>query len=298
MKYKGLLLGLLTSAMLLLTSCNSGANSSAVESNIGIGQSPNSNISGVNPEPNASNSQTAPMTTPTATELSNTINNTLNGYGQGVQFDKNNRPLGAIQAQEKYGDLGATFIGGEDDTNIYLTFDEGYENGYTAQILDTLKEKQAKATFFVTYDYCSRNKELVKRMIDEGHSVGNHTFSHPSMPECSDSELFEEVKKLHDYVEKEFGYTMTTLRPPKGEFSERTLELTKQMGYQSVFWSFAYADWDTENQPEPAAALDKITSRTHNGAIYLLHAVSKTNTEILPDVIDFWNAKGFTVKSL
>ncbi len=216
-------------------------------------------------------------------------------YGMGVETDSANRPLGAISAQAQYGDKGALFIGEESEKRLWLTFDEGYENGYTPQILDTLKEKQVKAVFFVTYDYCVKNPELIKRMIEEGHTVGNHTWSHPSLPECSPDELQAEISLLHDYVEDSFGYEMYVMRPPMGEFSERTLACAKELGYTTVLWSFAYPDWDVNNQPDKTEALQKITSKTHNGAVYLLHAVSQTNTEILGDVIDYWLQNGYTV---
>ncbi len=219
-------------------------------------------------------------------------------YGQGRETDDKNRPTGAVSAQQSYGSLGALFIGNEKDKVIYLTFDEGYENGYTADILDTLKEKNVKATFYVTLDYVKSNHDLVKRMIDEGHAVGNHTCAHPSLPDCTDERFFEEVNRLEQYISDNFGgYRTTTLRPPKGEFSPRTLTLAKNMGYTSVLWSFAYSDWDTAKQPDTKTAYDRITSATHNGAIYLLHAVSQTNTEILPDVIDYWQSEGYSLKT-
>ena len=214
-------------------------------------------------------------------------------YGMGVDLDSENRPRGAVTAQAQYGDQGALFIGDNDEKRLWLTFDEGYENGYTAQILDTLDEKDVKAVFFVTYDYCVKNPELIQRMIDEGHTVGNHTWSHPSLPECSPDELYAELSLLHEYVSDNFGYEMYVMRPPKGEFSERVLACAKQLGYTTVLWSFAYADWDVDSQPGKAAAYEKITSKTHNGAVYLLHAVSQTNTEILGDVIDYWQDNGY-----
>lgn len=216
-------------------------------------------------------------------------------YGMGVQCDSENRPLGAIDFQRQYGDMGALFIGEAENKRLWLTFDEGYENGYTAAILDTLKEKQVHAVFFVTYDYCLKNPDLVKRMIDEGHTVGNHTWSHPSLPDCSPDELYAELSLLHNYVKDNFGYEMYVMRPPMGEFSERVLACAKQLGYTTVLWSFAYPDWDVDNQPQPEAAFEKITAKTHNGAVYLLHAVSKTNTEILPRVIDYWRENGYTI---
>ncbi len=223
------------------------------------------------------------------------IDNTKVAYGMGVDVDSMNRPLGAIQAQEQYGDMGGLFIGDSTNKQIWLTFDEGYENGCTAGILDTLKEKNVRAVFFVTYDYCKRNPELVKRMIAEGHTVGNHTWSHPSLPECSPDELYSELSLLHEYVHDEFGYDMYVMRPPKGEFSQRVLACAKELGYTTVLWSFAYPDWDVNNQPDQEQAFQKITGKSHNGAVYLLHAVSETNAAILGRVIDYWRDSGFVI---
>lgn len=223
------------------------------------------------------------------------IDNTKVAYGMGVDVDSMNCPLGAIQAQEQYGDMGGLFIGDSMNKQIWLTFDEGYENGCTAGILDTLKEKNVRAVFFVTYDYCKRNPELVKRMIAEGHTVGNHTWSHPSLPECSPDELYSELSLLHEYVRDEFGYDMYVMRPPKGEFSQRVLACAKELGYTTVLWSFAYPDWDVNNQPDPEQAFQKITGKSHNGAVYLLHAVSETNAAILGRVIDYWRDNGFVI---
>ena len=216
-------------------------------------------------------------------------------YGVGNDTDSMNRPLGAISAQKQYGDMNSLFIGEAENKRLWLTFDEGYENGYTEKILDTLASKGAKATFFITQDYAEKNPGLIKRMIAEGHTVGNHSYSHPSLPECSNEDLYNEIMQLHNYISKNFGYEMYVMRPPKGEFSERVLACAKALGYTTVLWSFAYQDWLTENQPEPTAAYDKITSKTHNGAVYLLHAVSKTNAEILPKVIDYWHENGYII---
>lgn len=210
------------------------------------------------------------------------------GYGQGVQMDENNRPLGALDFNNKYGKYNATAINDEKG-KITLTFDQGYENGYTSKILDVLKEKNVKATFFVVQDYAERNPELVQRMIDEGHTVGNHSVKHKSMPALSEDECMEEIKGLHDYIKENFDYEMTKFRPPMGEFSEFSLAVTKNCGYKTVLWSFAYADWDPDNQPDKTASLEKLTNALHDGAIYLLHSVSSTNAEILADFID--NAK-------
>lgn len=216
-------------------------------------------------------------------------------WGLGASTDSYGRPLDAVNAEAKYSELGGLFIGDAEHKRLWLTFDEGYENGYTEKILDVLKEKNVRAVFFVTYDYAKDNPELIRRMIDEGHTVGNHTMSHPSLPECSDSEMKREISELHDYIKQQFGYEMYVMRPPKGEFSERVLACAKEMGYTTVLWSFAYLDWNTEKQPEPVSALEKIISKTHPGEICLLHAVSKTNAEILDRVIDNWRENGYII---
>jgi len=217
------------------------------------------------------------------------------GYGPGVQCGDDKRPYGAISLQEKYEKYDAYFIN-EPDENVYLTFDEGYENGYTSQILDTLKEKGVKATFFVTLPYAKKNPELVQRMIDEGHVVGNHSCTHPSMPTVGLEQATEEIKGLHDYILENFDYTMSSFRPPMGEFSEQTLALTQNLGYKTVLWSFAYRDWETDNQMGYDAAYKKVKEAVHDGEIMLLHAVSKDNANILGDVIDYIQSEGYQVK--
>ena len=229
-----------------------------------------------------------------ATDLSG-CDNTKIAWGLGASTDAYGRPTDAVNAEAKYSDNGGLFVGDAEHKRLWLTFDEGYENGYTADILDTLKEKNVRAVFFVTYDYAKDNPELIKRMIAEGHTVGNHTMSHPSLPECSDEELQNELKELHSYISEQFGYDMYVMRPPRGEFSERILECAKALGYTTVLWSFAYYDWDVDKQPDTAEAFEKITSKTHPGAIYLLHAVSKTNTEILGSIIDCWRENGYII---
>lgn len=229
---------------------------------------------------------------PTMQIAANGLSITKIGWGLGKETDGENRPLDAVNAEERYQAFGARFL--PSGKKICLTFDEGYENGYTAAILDVLKEKGKKAVFFVTYDYCRTSPELVRRMIDEGHTVGNHSYTHPSMPDCSENEMIEEVTVLHDYVAAQFGYEMTLFRFPKGEFSENALSVVQKLGYTGVFWSFAYSDWDTSAQPDPTEALKKIKASTHSG-IYLLHAVSSTNAEILGELLDHWESEGYAV---
>lgn len=203
------------------------------------------------------------------------------------------RPVDPEKLQNKFSELGGKWLL-DDEKSICLTFDEGYENGYTAQILDTLKEKNVKAIFFCTYDYIKDNPDLVNRMISEGHIVGNHSYKHKNMTKIDVESARDEVTLLHDYVAQMFGYEMNYFRFPEGAFSEQNLALVNDLGYKCVFWSFAYADWDTNNPPDKDTAFKKITSSTHDGAIFLLHAVSQTNAEILPDVIDNIKEQGYS----
>ncbi len=220
------------------------------------------------------------------------------GYGQGVQLDADNRPAGALDFNNVYGRYDASAIGDKDSNIIRLTFDQGYENGYTAKILDTLKEQNVKATFFVLDDYARREPELVRRMIDEGHIVGNHSVTHRSMPTLSAEECRSEIMDLHKYIKDEFGYEMTEFRPPMGEFSELSLAVTKDCGYRTLLWSYAYADWDVNDQPDPEKALGRLTEALHNGAVYLLHSVSSTNAAILGDFIKNARASGYDFEPL
>ena len=189
-------------------------------------------------------------------------------------------------------------IGNKESKCVYLTFDEGYEAGYTPQILDTLKANDVKAAFFITGHYLNTQPELVKRMIDEGHIVGNHTVNHPSMPDLDNDKLKEEITKLHTAVFEKFGYEMKYLRPPKGEFSQRTLHLTKSLGYTTVMWSFAYDDWDESKQGRETYAKEKVLSNLHNGAVMLLHSNSKDNCNILDEIIKEIKKQGYEFKTL
>lgn len=191
---------------------------------------------------------------------------------------------------DKYG---AIYLMPKEEKKIYLTFDEGYENGYTGQILDVLKEKKVKAVFFITGPYLEKETELVKRMVDEGHEVGNHTVNHPSMPSCNDEKLEKEVLDLDRKFYEMFGKTMKYLRPPMGEFSERTLSVTKSLGYTNVFWSFAYKDWEVNNQKGTDYAFDTVINAIHPGEVMLLHAVSKDNANALGQIIDKAREMGY-----
>lgn len=219
---------------------------------------------------------------------------TKTGYGQGTDTDSFNRPTGALQFNDRFSDLDA-FAMTEDENRIIITFDQGYENGYTAKILDTLKEKNVSAIFFLTGDYAKKEPELVKRMIAEGHTLGNHGMTHASLPTLSEKEAEEEIMSLHNYVLNNYGYEMQYFRCPCGEYSEQALETVQKCGYKTVFWSYAYVDWKTDSQPSPAESLQKLTDSAHGGEILLLHSVSATNAEILGSAIDSFRAKGYKV---
>ncbi len=224
------------------------------------------------------------------------LDNTGVTWGPGGFFDDINRPTACLSLQEQYGKYSTYFIA-PDTNQVYLTFDEGYENGYTSQILDTLKEKNVKAVFFVTMPYAKTEPELIQRMIDEGHIVGNHSNKHPDMTTVSFQQVQDEYILLHEYMIESFNYEMFLFRAPTGTFSTRTLAVGQKLGYTNVFWSFAYNDWDPENQPDPEKSLEKIVNRLHSGEIMLLHAVSKTNTDILGNLIDITRQKGFEFAS-
>ncbi len=216
-----------------------------------------------------------------------------NGWGPG-RSSNHKQPSYCLNAQAQYGKYNAFYVGDAAQKNIYLTFDEGYEYGLSDDILDTLKEKGVSATFFITMDFAKSEPALVKRMIAEGHTVGNHSTTHPSFPGLSVEKMRVEADTLHQYVKQNFGYDMQYFRFPMGEFSEQSLAAMQMYGYKSVFWSFAYKDWVTNDQPEAASSLKLLKEQLHPGAIYLLHAVSKTNATILGDFIDGAKAEGYT----
>ncbi len=182
---------------------------------------------------------------------------------------------------------------------LYLTFDAGYENGNVEKILDVLKEEQVPAAFFVLKNMLIKESTLVKRMVDEGHLVCNHTMSHKDTTKMSEEEFSAELDGLAALYKESTGLDMPMYyRPPEGKYNEKTLQYASKMGYKTVFWSMAYADWDNDHQIPPEKAKDILQKNTHNGAVVLLHPTSKTNTEILGDLIQQWKADGFTFGTL
>ena len=226
-----------------------------------------------------------------------TLSNKKIGWGIKRNEDHKQPDLGSsnLKLLNSYNGIS---MGNENDKFVYLTFDEGYEAGYTSKLLDVLKENDVKAAFFITGHYLNSQSDLVERMINEGHIVGNHTVNHKSMPDLNDEKLKEEIMNLHTAMYEKFGYEMKYLRPPMGEFSERTLSLINGLGYRTVMWSMAYDDWNEKKQGREEYARDKIISNIHNGAVILLHANSADNANILDKCIKEIKDMGYMFKSL
>ncbi|HAG04387.1 MAG TPA: delta-lactam-biosynthetic de-N-acetylase [Lachnospiraceae bacterium] len=191
------------------------------------------------------------------------------------------------------------YVGNTSKKTVYLTFDEGYENGYTPQILDTLKNRGVKAAFFCTGSYVKNNPELIKRMVNEGHIVANHTLNHYHDATLSEEAFKKELTGVSDAYYSIIGENMPHFyRPPEGNYSERTLAMASNFGYKTVFWSFAHRDWLTDMQPNPGDTLNRVVSSVHPGEIILLHAVSKSNTQALGWIIDSLKNEGYEFLSL
>lgn len=209
-----------------------------------------------------------------------------NGKGQLPDTDP-----GAVELLNKYN---AKYVGDTSQKKVYLTFDEGYENGYTATILDALKEYNVKAVFFIVGHYLDRETDLVRRMVEEGHYVGNHSDKHPSLPTLSDEDIQKELTDLEHRFQEKYGKQMQFMRPPKGEYSERVLDLATKLNYCTLFWSFAYDDWNVNNVRGKDYVVNKVCDNIHNGAIILLHAVSGDNAEAMSEIITRLKSEGYT----
>ena len=194
----------------------------------------------------------------------------------------------------------AVYLGSETEKKIYLTFDAGYENGCTAPILDALEKHNVKAAFFVVGNYLEQNPELVRRMVREGHTVGNHTYHHYDMSKLSDEASFnEELTSLEALYREVTGLDMEKYyRPPQGIYSEKNLEMAQKLGYRTVFWSLAYVDWYQNDQPTDEQAHAKLLPRIHPGAVVLLHSTSQTNARILDDLLTKWEDMGYSFGTL
>lgn len=224
-----------------------------------------------------------------------------NPYNFGFKKSKDHR-LPSID-QEGFKDMlkkhEAIFLGDTTKKELYLTFDNGYENGYTMKVLDVLKDKKVPAIFFITGHYVKDQPELVNRMVMEGHLIGNHSWGHPDMTQISNTRIQEELTKVKAEVANvTLQKGMQFVRAPRGIFSERMLAVSKELGYTNVFWSIAYKDWDTKDQKGWHYAYDQVMSQLHPGAVILLHAVSKDNAEALGKIIDDARQQGYEFKSL
>ncbi len=218
----------------------------------------------------------------------------------GLSFRQEGQPpigTAAADALKKYD---AAYIGDTTEKVIYLTFDAGYENGCTEKILDTLEKHNAPAAFFLVGNYMEKNADLVRRMVNDGHIVGNHTMHHPDMAKISDKTAFaKELQDLESLFYEITGKEMPKYyRPPQGTYSEENLKMAKQLGYQTVFWSLAYVDWNNDSQPTKEQAFSKLLPRIHNGAVVLLHSTSQTNAEILDELLTRWEEKGYRFESI
>lgn len=225
------------------------------------------------------------------------LSNTARNHSFGVA--KNGEPHSiSVNNQQYYSQFGAFTLDISGEKTLYLTFDCGYENGYTEKILDVLLEKGVPAAFFVTLPYLKSAPQTAARMIKEGHTVGNHSDTHPNFTTVNRIRMAKELQSVDDYLREHFGYSSPYFRFPEGACSENALELVSSLGYTSVFWSAAYSDWDTNNQKGADYAYNTITPRLHHGCVLLLHAVSKDNAAALGRIIDYAEAQGYTFVTL
>lgn len=218
----------------------------------------------------------------------------------GLSFQNPNQPPVADATADELGVYDAKYIGNTQEKTIYLTFDCGYEAGCTETILDVLKAHNAPAAFFVVGNYIESQPDLVQRMAQEGHTVGNHTWSHPDMSAISDKTAFsQQLQQVADAYKACTGEEMKLYyRPPQGIYSEDNLKMAQELGYKTVFWSLAYVDWKTDNQPTEEYAMEKLTQRIHDGAVVLLHNTSTTNAAILDKLLTTWEGMGYSFGTL
>lgn len=230
-----------------------------------------------------------PQTIPTSAEGS---------WGLSFQ-EEGTRPVTNASIEE-LASYNAFYAKDTDEKVLYLTFDAGYENGNTTTILDALKKHNVPATFFVVGTYLEKNPDLIKRMIAEGHTVGNHTYHHYDMSKISSIDTFTEELRSVETIYKEItGEDMVKYyRPPQGIYSTSNLQMAKDLGYKTFFWSLAYVDWYQDKQPTHQEAFDKLLTRVHSGSIVLLHSTSSTNAEILDELLTKWESMGYVFKDL
>jgi len=218
----------------------------------------------------------------------------------GLSFRQEGAPPVGNASEAALRQYDAWYLGDTGKMELCLTFDAGYENGCTEQILDILKKHEVKAAFFLVGNYIEKNADLVRRMAAEGHTVGNHTLHHPDMSAISDPASFRsELQGLEDLYEKTVGKPLPKYyRPPQGTFSEENLKQAKALGYKTIFWSLAYVDWNNNSQPDPKESIEKLCTRIHPGAVVLLHSTSQTNARILDELLTKWKDMGYSFITL
>ena len=218
----------------------------------------------------------------------------------GLHFRQEGTAPIASAGADQLRQLDAAYLGDTTQPVIYLTFDAGYENGATEKILDVLQKHQVKAAFFLVGNYIEKNADLVRRMVEEGHTVGNHTMHHPDMSKITDPTAFQtELTELENLYRQVTGQEMPKYyRPPQGIYSEENLKMARELGYKTVFWSLAYVDWNNDAQPTKEEAFSKLLPRIHNGAVVLLHSTSRTNAEILDELLTKWKDMGYRFGTL
>ena len=218
----------------------------------------------------------------------------------GLSFRTEGAPPVGNAGRDQLKAYDAAYLGNPAKKVLYLTFDAGYENGCTEKILDILKEQQVPAAFFLVGNYIEKNADLVRRMVEEGHTVGNHTMHHYDMSKLSEKAAFsKELQDLEALYKEVTGQELPKYyRPPQGIYSQENLKMAKELGYRTVFWSLAYVDWNNDAQPSREEAFHKLLPRTHPGAVVLLHSTSRTNAEILQELIQKWKAEGYEFGTL
>ena len=228
------------------------------------------------------------------------VNSAITTGAWGLSFSQAGQPPVGPAGADVLKQYDAAYLGDTDEKTLYLTFDAGYENGCTEKILDILQKHQAPAAFFLVGNYMEKNADLVRRMVEEGHIVGNHTMHHPDMSKLSSEESFsKELKDLETLFQSITGKALPKFyRPPQGIYSEENLKMAQKLGYKTVFWSLAYVDWNNDNQPTSEYAFSKLLPRTHNGAVVLLHSTSQTNAQILDELLTKWKAEDYTFSSI
>lgn len=227
--------------------------------------------------------------------LSQFFGQTLPVGAWGLSFQQEGQTPKGPATGDELRSYDGVYAGDPHEKVIYLTFDAGYENGCTEEILEVLEDHNVKAAFFLVGSYIKRNADLVRDMVEDGHIVGNHTMNHPDMSKIADFDSFQaELTAVEDIFSEVTGKELPKFyRPPQGVYSEENLKMAKKLGYKTVFWSLAYQDWNNDAQPTKAQAFQKLLPRTHNGAVVLLHSTSKTNAVILDDLLTAWEQAGY-----